>query len=345
MARLAHGCLNHCIRLVVHRSRGLIQHKHLGPPQQRPCHAQQLPLPHAQAAPLLPHRVLHPIWQLLDKHVELHGSKRLPLLLLRVLIKGIQVVGNAALKEHRLLGDNGECPPELLERNVGNVNSVHHNLAAANLRHAVQAHEDRALACSRAPANPDLLPRFDRDIQVLQHQWQALPVSHGVGVKHHLTPPRPVRNLQSRRVAETSRRQHLRRVVVRTKPRLLGLDRDVLGNALNRVHLRLSLRRHSHHPPQAVSHRESQCQTQPHQRRSGFREPPQTPRDHSRQRCPSNNQISAQLQPHRQPPVAVVAEREYAVDPIDLVAIILNKPLLCPRCPHTGSTGNRLPKM
>ena len=100
----ANGGLNQCIRLVVHRSRRLVEYEHFRAAKQRSRETEQLPLTDRQVAPAFRHLpvesplygrcVLCSVFLLLlwlDKLLQLHLLQRFPELRVRVRTSGVQI--------------------------------------------------------------------------------------------------------------------------------------------------------------------------------------------------------------------------------------------------------------
>jgi hypothetical protein len=60
---------------------------------------------------------------------------------------------------HRILRNNGQRAPEVLQADLGNIHAVDQNRPSGQLHEPVQSRHKRRLPGSRPPNNPNLLSR------------------------------------------------------------------------------------------------------------------------------------------------------------------------------------------
>eukprot|EP00960_Hanusia_phi_P048437 758941-Hanusia_phi.AAC.10 len=127
----------------------------------------------------LPHLGLKLLGEGSHVDIQLDGAESVPELLLLVLAEGVEVVGDAALEQHRLLRHDGEPLPQEADMGARDVLPVDLDSPSADERHAEQRHEQRALACSSSPADANLFSRLDSERDGGEDVGEVGAVAHG----------------------------------------------------------------------------------------------------------------------------------------------------------------------
>mmetsp|Transcript_10252 Transcript_10252/g.34845 ORF Transcript_10252/g.34845 Transcript_10252/m.34845 type:complete len:404 (+) Transcript_10252:44-1255(+) len=244
---LAEGLLDQHVRLVVDGRRGLVEHQHAGRPQEGATEAQQLPLAHAEVAAPGGHRHREAV------HVGGHDGRQVapaegcPHLLVRVLVKGVQVGAHRAREEHGVLRDDGERLAQRAQVEAGRVDAVDADAPRAQGHHAIQREQEGGLPRARAPHDAHLGARGDLAVEVVEHEGQVRPVAHADVVEgDHARGRPPGGRLERER-----------------RGGLLGRELAVAVEALHAHHLGLQRGEHADEPVEVVREHQRVRERQP----------------------------------------------------------------------------------
>ena len=111
-------------------------------------------LTNTQILPSLADEIIQPAVEGVDKGLEVGNFQSFPKLLVRVLLKGVQVESEGSPEKHRVLGNNGQGAPELAQAKLGNVDPVDGNVSldvVSTLDDPVEGDRQTALARTGAP--------------------------------------------------------------------------------------------------------------------------------------------------------------------------------------------------
>mmetsp|Transcript_37645 Transcript_37645/g.63337 ORF Transcript_37645/g.63337 Transcript_37645/m.63337 type:complete len:249 (-) Transcript_37645:893-1639(-) len=234
----ADSALEHCVGLHVAAGSGLVQQNDLAPPQQRPRHADELALPVAPVLSVLRHGRVKSALQRLRHLLELHVLQRIPQPLVLRLAVGVEVVPQGAREEGRLLRDDGQRVPQVVQPDGHDVHAVDPNVAEGHVRKPHQGHHHRRLARARAPTDAHLLSWRNLAANIVEHEGQAGAVSEGE--VSELDAPVGGPSGGGARVFD-----HVGG---------LGRDLGILGDALDTDNLALPIGRHADEPVEGLSH-------------------------------------------------------------------------------------------
>mmetsp|Transcript_37720 Transcript_37720/g.90172 ORF Transcript_37720/g.90172 Transcript_37720/m.90172 type:complete len:438 (-) Transcript_37720:1559-2872(-) len=170
--------LNHLVRGVVHTRGGLVQHKHLGLPQQGAGAAQQLALAHRKVLTPSADEVPETLLLRLEVGLQLHLVQLLPELSIAELPERVQVEAHGSAEAHRVLRDDGKGPAQLREPHAGDVHAIQQHRARLQRAHPEERLQQGALSRAGAAHHPQRRAPRQLEAEALQHQRQLLPVAH-----------------------------------------------------------------------------------------------------------------------------------------------------------------------
>mmetsp|Transcript_29498 Transcript_29498/g.89622 ORF Transcript_29498/g.89622 Transcript_29498/m.89622 type:complete len:490 (+) Transcript_29498:1116-2585(+) len=287
----AQRLLDQLVRLHVDGSGRLVEDENARALEQRPRHADELPLTHRQVGAALVDRFAEPIGVLAHRATDGARVERVPQLRVGRLGEGVEVLAQRAGEEDRVLRDDCEPRAQRRQRHRRDVDSVEEDGARAHLAHPEEGHQDGRLAGAGAADDPDLLARRDVEAEVGEDIGQSRPVAHPNAREADGALGRPRRGGRGRRPGR----------------RFLGLELRVLREPLDGDHHRLERREVAQQIVERVRHarRVRERQAGEAGRRLAASAVCEV-RGDGEERREREQEVGQELEPHRQPPIGRV---------------------------------------